>query len=423
MDKEIEKWKEKIPKHWEVKKLGDVCTYSKGKKPPNLSSSPNRKNFIPYINIKAFEKGIFEEFTDGEKCNLCNDNDLLIVWDGARCGLVGKAKKGAVGSTLMKIIPNRLIENEYLYYFILSKFHSLNSKSKGVGIPHIEPTLIWNFEVFLPPLPEQESIVAKIEELFSELENGKVQLLIAQKQLKVYRQSLLQAAFSGKLTHTDVKEGELPEGWKWVMLGDVASDITDGDHQAPPKSKTGIPFITISNIIKNTKRIDFSETFKVNIEYYNKLKPNRKPLIGDVLYTVTGSFGIPILIDFEKRFCFQRHIALVRPLNGINQKWIFYLLQSPKIFNQAKKTATGTAQKTVGLNSLRNFTVPYSPLQVQEEIVQILESKLTVCDKMEETIRQSLSQVDVLKQSILKKAFEGRLVGGFGIETNKKDRD
>src|SRR5450759_4558414 len=103
-----------IPKHWEVKKLGDVCTYSKGKMPQVLKEEKDKECFMPYINIKAFEKGIVTEYTNGVKCNLCDDEDLLMVWDGARCGLIGKAKKGAVGSTLMKILPNENIHKEYL---------------------------------------------------------------------------------------------------------------------------------------------------------------------------------------------------------------------------------------------------------------------------------------------------------------------
>ena len=390
------------------KKLGEVCTYSKGKKPVVLKETKTKVCSVPYVNIKAFEKGIISEYTNGEKCNICNDDDLLMVWDGARCGLIGKAKKGAVGSTLMKILPKENIHKEYLYHFISSKFWTLNTKPKGVGIPHIEPTLLWNFELVVPPLPEQQAIVAKIEELLSELENGKKQLLTAQQQLKVYRQSLLKWAFEGKLTNKDLKEGELPIGWKWVKLKEVASDISDGDHQAPPKSETGVPFITISNVNKTTSKIDFTDTFKVNTEYYKNLKANRKPKIGDVLYTVTGSYGIPVLIDFDKEFCFQRHIGLVRPLPEINQKWVYFLLQSPKVFSQAKKTATGTAQKTVALSSLRNFDIPFCSQNEQQFIVFELESKLTVCDKIEETISQSLQQAETLRQSVLKKAFEGK---------------
>ena len=125
---------------------------------------------------------------------------------------------------------------------------------------------------------------------------------------------------------------------------------------------------------------------------------------------MTGSFGIPILIDYGKEFCFQRHIGLVRPLNTVSQKWVYYVLQSPQIFNQAKETATGTAQKTVALSSLRNFNIPFCSFEEQQTIVAEIESRLSVCDKIEESIEQSLKQSESLRQSILKKAFEGKLV-------------
>ena len=76
--------------------LQEVCFSSKGKKPPILENKISEKINVPYINIKAFEKGIIDEYTDGNKCNLCEDGDLLMVWDGARAGLSGKARKGAV---------------------------------------------------------------------------------------------------------------------------------------------------------------------------------------------------------------------------------------------------------------------------------------------------------------------------------------
>ncbi len=227
-----------IPKHWEIKKLGEVCAYSKGKMPQVLKEDKSKECTIPYINIQAFEKGIFAKYTNGVKCNLCNDGDLLMVWDGARCGLIGKAKKGAVGSTLMKILPTENIYKEYLYHFINPKFQTLNTKPKGVGIPHIEPTLLWNFEIIVPPIPEQQAIVSKIEELLSDLENGKQQLQTAQQQLKVYRQSLLKWAFEGRFGFAQrppngTKDGELPKGWKWVIINDIGK--IKGGKRLPPK--------------------------------------------------------------------------------------------------------------------------------------------------------------------------------------------
>lgn len=302
-------------------------------------------------------------------------------------------------------------DNVTLNDFILHYLNSISYKDFVNGTTRLKLTKSSLTEIPfpLPPVNEQQQIVSKIEELFSELDKSIEQLKTTQQQLKVYRQSVLKWAFEGKLTNENVKDGKLPRGWEYKSLQQISVDITDGDHLPPPKAAQGIPFITISNVNKSNNKIDFSTTFFVGDNYYNNLKQNRKPQRGDILFTVTGSFGIPILIDFEKRFCFQRHIGLIRPLPVINQKWLYYLLQSPIVYNQAKETAIGTAQKTVSLKSLRGFKIPFCDRNEQNKIVQEIESRLSVADKLDETITNSLLQAEALRQSILKKAFEGSL--------------
>lgn len=176
----------------------------------------------------------------------------------------------------------------------------------------------------------------------------------------------------------------------------------------PPKTKDGIPFIMISDIENHI--IDWSDTAFVGNEYYNNIDDKRRPSKGDVLYTVTGSYGISVLIDFEKKFCFQRHIALLRPKDNINQKFLYYAMQEPGVYSQATKGATGTAQKTVGLAVLRNIHIPFcDDVDTQIEIVNDIEAKMSLCDSIEKTVDTALQQAEAMRQSILKKAFEGRI--------------
>jgi type I restriction enzyme S subunit len=136
----------------------------------------------------------------------------------------------------------------------------------------------------------------------------------------------------------------------------------------PPKSPTGVPFITIGNIVKETRTIDFSDTFTVPHTSYDALKENRRPRKGDVLFTVTGSFGIPVIVTTEEPFCFQRHIAMVRPRQDTDSAWLYYALLSPHVFRQADEAATGTAQRTVSLKVLRSLRVPRVPFAEQRVI-------------------------------------------------------
>ena len=465
---------QQLPKGWKIERLGDIAITEKGKKPKSQSSEKTDTHCYPYVDIEAFEKGVIKSYTDGVKCVLCDEDDFLMVWDGSRSGLVGKGIKGALGSTLVRIsLPN--INNLYAYYFLLSKYKEINTRAKGSGTPHVDPDLLWNYAFPIPPNQEtQQAIVNKIESLFDEIDEGIGRLKTAAQQIQQYRQSLLKNAFNGELTkewrskHADTlpsenellaqiqtareqhhaqqladwqtavsqweqngKEGkkpskpkaptqavkfeenfaDLPSGWGVVKLDKIVKYITDGDHQAPPKSSNGIPFITISNIDKKDFSINFFDTFFVSEDYYNQISELRKPKKGDILYTVTGSFGIPVMVDFDKKFCFQRHIGLISPLEQISaQRWLFYILQSPQVFKQAEQLSTGTAQKTVALSSLRNFEIPYCSLAEQTQIVAILESKLTACDQLADELAKQLKQAELLKQAVLKAAFSGNLL-------------
>ena len=188
-----------LPQGWEIKRLGDVATSEKGKKPKNQSNEKTDEFCYPYVDIEAFEKGIIKSYTDGVKCVLCDENDFLMVWDGSRSGLVGKGIKGALGSTLVRIsLPN--VKNLYAYYFLLSKYKEINTRAKGSGTPHVDPDLLWNYAFPIPQIETQQAIVNKIESLFAEIDAGIASLKTAQQQLKHYRQSLLKNAFNGELT-------------------------------------------------------------------------------------------------------------------------------------------------------------------------------------------------------------------------------
>ena len=195
----MENFDGKLPPSWESVKLGRFVESEKGKKPKKQTAEETDECNLPYVDIEAFEEGNIKSWTDGKGCRICYESDFLMVWDGSRSGLVGKGIHGALGSTLVRInFPG--MNNQYAYYFLLSKYQEINTRAKGSGTPHIDPDLLWNYDFPIPPLNEQKRIVAKIEELFSELDNGITALKTAREQLKVYRQAVLKHAFEGKLT-------------------------------------------------------------------------------------------------------------------------------------------------------------------------------------------------------------------------------
>lgn len=189
--------------------------------------------------------------------------------------------------------------------------------------------------------------------------------------------------------------------WEKVKLNDICSSIYDGDHNAPPKSDTGVPFVTISNIDAADGSIDFSNTAHVPNSYFESLKPERRPRPGDVLYSVVGSFGIPSLVKDQKPFVFQRHVAILRPNDRIEPEYLYYSMKSRNFYHWADSVAIGAAQRTVTLGQLREKTIALPPLPAQQRIAEVL----SAYDKLIENNRRQIKLLEEAAQRLYKEWF------------------
>lgn len=200
---------------------------------------------------------------------------------------------------------------------------------------------------------------------------------------------------------------DLPEGWVWARLGSVAEAIGDGDHQPPPQTSFGVPFLVISNV--SSGQLSFENTRFVSEEYFSQLPETRKPRNGDLLFTVTGSYGIPVLVDTDDKFCFQRHIAIVRPCN-ISNRYLYVVLGSSYVKSICDTKATGTAQKTVGLATLRELLIPVAPYKEQMQIYTQTQDALSIVDSISSDKADLLNIIENTKAKILDLAIRGKLV-------------
>lgn len=180
--------------------------------------------------------------------------------------------------------------------------------------------------------------------------------------------------------------------WEKIKLQNCCLSIADGDHQPPPKAENGIPFITISNFT-NTNDIDFTNTMFVPDKYYHQLDSKRKAQSGDILYSVVGSFGIPVLIKEKHAFVFQRHIAILRPdKNKIDPAFLFYTMLNSSFYAKADAVAVGSAQRTISLGALRNIEINLPNLSVQQRIVKVLSA-------YDELIEVNQKQIRLLEEA------------------------
>lgn len=189
--------------------------------------------------------------------------------------------------------------------------------------------------------------------------------------------------------------------WIRMKLSECCSSIADGDHQPPPKAETGIPFVTISNMT-STNQFDFSDTLFVPQEYYDKLDEKRKARKDDILYSVVGSFGIPVFMKEDKVFVFQRHIAILRPDNEkIVPRFLFYTMLTKDFYARADAAAIGAAQRTVSLTALRNMEICIPDKIQQSKIVDTL----AAYDDLIENNQKQIKLLEETAQRLYKEWF------------------
>jgi len=387
-----------LPKNWVETELENVfnLVYGKGLSVSELTEDG--------YNVYG-ANGIIGKYSN----YVYEKSKIIISCRGAASGAIHQTTLKSFitsNSIVLNEISDELINLRYVKYAMIQVDKS--SVITGTAQPQITIQLLKDLKFPLSPLAEQNRIVAKLDSLFAQLESIKTSMAKIPVLLNNFRQQVLTQAVTGKLTE-EWREGKKLGDWDSRLLNDLCFSITDGDHQAPPQVTEGIPFLVISNVSKGFFDFDAVSRF-VPIEYYNFLKDARKPKNGDVLYTVTGSYGIPLLVNFDREFCFQRHIAILRPDNSkISSEFLSFLLKSKLMFNQAKAVATGTAQLTVPLGGIKKFEVRLPQIQEQQEIVYRVESLFAKADAIEEKYKNLKAKIETLPQTILHKAFKGEL--------------
>lgn len=302
----------------------------------------------------------------------------------------------AVDCTIARFDQSQLLPEFFVYYTQSGDYlAAVERDATGTTRKRISRARLGQIPIPLAPLSEQRRIVAILDEAIEGIATAKVH---AEKSLRNAREG-----FSAVLASF------FPSSRAEVTLVELADSISDGDHAPPPKAKDGVPFITISNIDKAIRQIDFVDTFLVPRSYFEGLKAHRRPVAGDVLYTVTGSFGIPVLVTGEQEFCFQRHIGLIRPKPTVDAAWLTYALLSPMAFAQADQRATGTAQRTVSLSVLRDLRLPRLPADEQRRVAAEIATLESRTRELEDCFARKLAALDELKQSLLHQAFSGAL--------------
>jgi len=403
--------------------------------------------------------------------------------------LPDNSKPGIINQALLRIrIDERLISHKFFLYLFRSEIFQklILVETRGSAMKNITGVKdLKLISIIIPSLPEQQHIVERIEELFSELDNGIENLKKAREQLETYRQAVLKYAFEGKLTkewraqqiqagnppepaenllerirkerekhykkqvedwkktcELAEKEGknkyarpkkpkelppltdaelkelpELPEGWAWFRLSntviDNSKDIVDGPFGSNLKSieytEAGKPVLRIQNIKAN-------EFIEKNMRYISKEKfdslQRHQFKTNDIIVTKLGDpLGIAcrVPLKIEEGVIVADLIRISPTSDYVNYDWLTLLINSNVVQRQFREITKGTTRPRMNLTLMRSVYVPFCSCKEQSQIVQEIESRLSVCDMIEQTIEDSLKKAEAMRQSILKKAFAGEL--------------
>ena len=369
--------------------------------------------------------------------------DVLMTCAGprARCGVACPVErtrsKLMMSGKMYRFRPYpEAMHPKYLSYMIQTAEtqHEIDQMKTGINDSGLNLThsRFAALKVVVAPLNEQRRIVAKIEELFSELNKGVESLKTARAKLNIYRQAVLKHAFEGKLTaqwrvarideecaapiisskeYGEEEMERLPDGWNYVRLSQFTQPdrpITYGVIKLGAHVKDGIPTLRSSDVRK--LRIDLDSVKRISpeiaVQYQRTFLKG-----GEVLITVRGTLGgVAVVTDKLSGWNISREVAMIAPTDDLEPHYLQYYLASPQTEAWLKSRSRGVAYTGINLDTLRGMPVIHCPIDEQREITRRINQKLSLTDIAEREIAIQQKKIDALRQSILKRAFSGQLI-------------
>jgi type I restriction enzyme S subunit len=452
----------KMPKGWDFINLGDLCKFSQGiQVPVNNQYDKPKKGFVRFLRIIDFTQGndpLRYIENPGEQYIVKKD-DIAMVRYGT-VGFVCTGIEGAVANNLFRITPKLPVNNNYLIYFFKSDIFTKKLVTKGATMQALSFGLIKPIKVPIPPVQEQKRIVAEIEKQFSRLDEAVDNLKRVKANLKRYKASVLKAAVEGKLTEDwrkvnadklepasvlieklkiekkkqykeacekAKKEGKtkpkrakklppidksqlhlLPESWEWVRIGDISIKIHYGYTASSDKKRVGPKMLRITDIQNNS--VNWGKVPYCRIDESDKGRYLLKE--GDLVFARTGAtVGKSFLIKGQiPESVFASYLIRIILPSNFNNLYLYQFFQSALYRKQITEGQVGIGQPNVNGSKLSELFFPCPSYEEQNLIAQEIESRLSIADNLMKEVEAQFKKADSLRQSILKKAFEGKLV-------------
>lgn len=393
-----------LPAGWKWVQQNEVCKLTDGEKRTGEQ--------YPYLEVK-YLRGTKEKQLISEGKFIKAGTKVILV-DGENSGEVFTVNEdGYMGSTFKALEIQNINEN-FLQFFIATKKDIFKNNKKGSAIPHLDKKLFFSMPFPLPPtLAEQERIVSRIESLFAKLDEAKDKAQSVVDGFELRRAAVLHKAFTGELTAKWRKEhGVSDDSWEEKTIGECCEVTSSKRIYQSEQTQSGIPFLRVADIIRKIQGEQVSPELYISEEMYQNLKSqNLVPKENEILVTARGTLGKCYLVKDNDTFYFQDGMIswLKNIANQILSVYLVFLFQSKEITSQIDEKQNGSTVNYLSISMLKEITIPVPTLPEQQEIVRILDSVLQKEADAKEAAEHVLEKIDLLKKSILARAFRGKL--------------
>lgn len=393
----------KIPKGWEVKKLGEICEITMGQSPKGENVFENLQSLSGlefhqgkiYFTDKFISKS---KFITSDIRKIAEVGSILLCVR-APVGIINLTeRKIAIGRGLCALKANNQ-NNNFLYYYLLGLKQYFESKATGSTFSAITLNIVKNCEIPLPPLSEQKAIADKLDDSFAKIENAITNLINAKENLKLYKQSVLKSAFNG-----DLLPNTSPNHWEVKKLGEIFNVIGGGTPNTNNAEFWGgnISWISSADIDKE----NFNAIPRKFITE-NAIQNSATNLVPKNTIIVVTRVGLGKVAITKEPMCFSQDSQALIPFEKINVKFMAY--QIKQIAQNFINISRGTTINGITKQNLKDCKICVPPLSEQNLIVAEIDRRFAIVDKTLNLIDKSIQNAKNLKQSILKKAFSGEL--------------
>lgn len=328
--------------------------------------------------------------------------------------LIGEEHNDCIASTGFDVLKPIEVEPRWIFAAVRSAqfVDAMCDKVQGALYPAVKSADIREYEIPLPPVAEQTRIAAKLDELLAQVDTLKARIDGIPALLNRFRQSVLAAAVSGRLTEEwrgAARKGPEDQGFAYPVrrLGVLARFI-DYRGKTPEKVDSGVPLITAKNI--RPGYISREPREFIRPEAYEGWMTRGIPQVSDVLITTEAPLGNVAVIDIKEQFALAQRAICLQFNEGFLSSFAAIALQSPLLQEELVRRSTGTTVKGIKASVLKEIDLPAPSIDEQTEIVRRVEQLFAFADQLEAKINEAKARIDRLTQSILAKAFRGELV-------------